>query len=152
MNNKLKISLVLVLIVALPGIAYSLNTILTGYQTTSSDVTIFAAYDGSGEYQSSGEGIQLCNEVRHTGSTSYFVPTKTLFEHSSFINSNPSDTSVVECPVIWEEDTDYLGGTTCGADNCDVSEGDPCTFAGDSCIELSGTDPKTGQCFYDKYD
>ncbi len=88
-NNNLKISISLLLstIFIVPFSVWAINTVSTGYQTTTTDTEI--------------DAHSTCQNVRHTGSNSYFVPTKTSSEWLAFRNNVPSDVALSDCDWWW---------------------------------------------------
>lgn len=62
---------------------WAINTVATGYKTTTTDRKVYA------------HGV--CNEVRHTGWSAYFVPTKTSAEWSAVRNNSPSWLAISTC-------------------------------------------------------
>ncbi len=82
-NSKILFSSFLGAICIVPLSVWAINTVATGFQTTTSDVEI--------------DAHSTCQNVKHTWSNSYFVPTKTSAEWSAFRNNTPSDVALSAC-------------------------------------------------------
>lgn len=80
-----------------PFISFALNAVSEGYRTTGTDQKINAH--------------NVCKEVRQTGSNSYFVPTKTATEWSTFLSKKPSDVAVSNCCTSIPEESFYIYGS-----------------------------------------
>jgi len=80
-----------IIIVALfIGIAYAVNSVNEGYQSTAGSTQTIDAHD-------------ICKKVVNSGSNSYFIPTRTAEEWSNFISAAPSlaGISLEECSIGW---------------------------------------------------
>jgi|GEM_PF-3789826 len=91
---KYLVALVVAGAVLIPAASWGINTVATGYQTTTSEVSVDAHSD--------------CQKLSHTGSTSYFVPTKTSAEWTAFQNNKPSDVTVGDCQSWYVADVNSL--------------------------------------------
>lgn len=81
------LGILMVLISVIPGLVYALNTESTGYQTGTSGTYVYVH-------------SETCQEVSHTGSSSYFVPTNTLSEWNTFKTNKPGDVTLASsCPT-----------------------------------------------------
>ena len=77
--------LVVMGMVMIPAYTWALNTISTGYRTTTSNQVI------------NGHGV--CQQVRHTSGLAAFVPTKTSAEWAAFRANAPSNVALSSCPL-----------------------------------------------------
>ena len=85
-SKKLKLWLfpfIILIIISISGIVFAINTINTWYQT----ITVNQIVDAHG----------ICQQVRHTWSKSYFIPTKTSAEWSAFRSNKPEDVILSPC-------------------------------------------------------
>lgn len=82
-KSLITISLAALVLLALPLGLWAINTQEDGYQTTTSFQEIRVHGD--------------CKRVRHTGSKSYFIPTKTRDEADHVLSNPPADLEVQAC-------------------------------------------------------
>jgi hypothetical protein len=77
-SSRLKhlLGLIVLGLILVPSVTLGLNTATTGYRTTTSGVTVSA------------HGV--CKDANQAGSNSYFIPTRTASEWSSFRSNVPS--------------------------------------------------------------
>jgi len=81
--SKKIIVLVFITICIVPLWVWAINTVATGYKTTTTDRKVNAHW--------------ICNEVKHTGWTAYFVPTKTSAEWAAVRSNSPSWLAISTC-------------------------------------------------------
>ena len=102
MNKKKRSILIIVVLFFTPLFVWAINTVATGYKTTTSNQTINA------------HGV--CRQVQHTASTSYFVPTKTSNEWLQFRNNKPGAVTITNCSTVgvivdlWQVYSSYPAG------------------------------------------
>ncbi len=83
-NNK-NIALYLVLMVLIPLLAWSINTLLEGYRVSSTPTKIVA--------------YNTCKSINSTDGNDYFVPTRTQTEWDTFLGNTPPALNVEDCPI-----------------------------------------------------
>ena len=92
---KLKIVILILAFALVPPTIWAIDTVSSGYKTTTSNKEVNAH--------------GTCQLVKHTGGTSYFVPTKTSSEWSAFRSNKPSAVQLSQC-------TQWVRGTgSCSA-------------------------------------
>ena len=83
MTKIKKIITAVVIITITPLFWWAINTVATGFKTTTSDQTIDAHW--------------VCLKAKHTWWTAYFIPTKSATEWSNFVANNPTNTVLASC-------------------------------------------------------
>ncbi len=71
-----------------PSYVWGLNTVTTGFQT------------GSASNIKEIDAHTICRDIHHTGSNSYFVPTKFSNEWTAFRNGKPADVTLDDCITV----------------------------------------------------
>lgn len=87
LSLKQKVLRLISLCLFIPTSLWAINTLTSGYKTTTTYKTI--------------DAHTICKQVKHNGSTAYFVPTKSNTEWTAFLGNPPSDITIPNCTYSW---------------------------------------------------